>query len=59
MDLFYVCIYIFMNVAKIKTLQEPKSSKTLLNPNSVNIFMGKIYEHIHICTYINRHTYYV
>lgn len=50
MDLFYICIYVFMNVAKIKMLQELKSSKTLLNPKSVKC----LYKTTH--TYIFRHT---
>lgn len=51
MDLFYIRIYVLTNVAKIKMLQEPKSSKTLLNPNSVKC----IYK-THTHHYIFRHT---
>lgn len=50
MDLFYICIYVFMNVAKIKTLQELKSSKTLLNPKGVKC----LYKTTHL--YIQTHT---
>ena len=52
MALFYIRIYVFTNVAKIKMLQEPKSSKTLLNPKSVK-FIYKTHTH----PYIFRHTF--
>lgn len=38
-DLFHIYMYIFMNVDKLKTLQEPQPPKTLFNPSSVNMFV--------------------
>lgn len=52
MDLFYIRIYVFTNVAKIKMLQELKSSKTLLNPKSV-----KCIYNTHTHSYMFRHTF--
>ena len=52
-DLFYICIYVFTNVAKIKMLQEPKSSKILLNPKSVKcIYNTHTHTHTHTPLYI-------
>lgn len=51
-DLFYICIYVFTNVAKIKMLQEPKSSKILLNPKSVKCIY-KTHTHTHTPIYSN------
>ena len=56
-DLFYICIYVFANVAKIKMLQEPKSSKTLLNPKSVKcIYKTHTHTHTHTHPYVFRQT---